>query len=330
MMARAFRSFAFLLMPWALAGCSGEQSALDPAGRGSESIAELFWWMTGGAVVIWLAMVGLAFYAIWARPEAHSERRARFFIIGGGALVPTVVLGGLLTYGLTMLPELIAKAPEGSLRIAVTGEQFWWRVRYLPPEGEAVTLANEIRLPVGEPIEFELDSPDVIHSFWIPSLGGKMDMVPGRKTRLVLHPTRTGSFRAACAEFCGTSHAFMAFPVVVMEKDDFDQWLEAQRRPAVEPQEALAVQGRENFLANGCSACHTVRGSGAEGLVGPDLTHIGSRLTLGARFLPNDPQTLARWIARPDEVKPGVLMPHFRMLPPDELRALAAYLASLQ
>ncbi|MDP1589551.1 MAG: cytochrome c oxidase subunit II, partial [Prosthecobacter sp.] len=202
----------------ALIGGSGEQSSLDPAGREAERIAELFWWMTGGTVVIWLAMVALAFYAIHARPEAHTEKRARLFIIGGGALVPTVVLGGLLTYGLSMLPELIAKAPDGSLRIAVTGEQWWWRVRYLPPEGGEVVTANEIRLPVGEPVQFDLDSPDVIHSFWIPTIGGKMDMIPGRQTRLVLHPTRTGTFRGVCAEYCGASHTYMAFYAVVMEK----------------------------------------------------------------------------------------------------------------
>ncbi|HBJ83739.1 MAG TPA: cytochrome c oxidase subunit II [Verrucomicrobiales bacterium] len=314
----------------ALIGGSGVQSSLDPAGREAERIAALFWWMTGGTVVIWLSMVALAFYAIHARPEAHTEKRARLFIIGGGALVPTVVLGGLLTYGLSMLPDLIAKAPDGSLRIAVTGEQWWWRVRYVLPEGGEVVTANEIRLPVGEPVQFDLDSPDVIHSFWIPTIGGKMDMIPGRQTRLVLHPTRTGTFRGVCAEYCGASHTYMAFYAVVMEKADFKRWLEEQRQPAAEPVDPLTKQGREHFLANGCSACHTVRGIGADGLVGPDLTHLGSRLSLGAGFLPNDLETLTRWIARTNEVKPGVHMPHFRMLPADELHALAAYLASLK
>jgi cytochrome c oxidase subunit 2 len=327
---RAFGLLGWFLAPWLLGGCSGAQSALDPAGKGAQEIADLFWWMVGGTVVVWLGMVALAFYAIWARPEAHTEKRARLFIIGGGALFPTVVLGGLLVYGLGMLPRLIAKAPEGSLKIAVTGEQWWWRVRYLPPEGGEAVLANEIRLPVGEPVEFELDSPDVIHSFWIPVLGGKMDMIPGRKTRLVLHPTRTGTFRGVCAEYCGASHTWMAFSVVVMEREAFHGWLAEQRAPAIEPTESLAMQGREHFLANGCSACHAIRGTEAAGLVGPDLTHVGSRLTLGAGRLPNDTDSFARWIAQTDQVKPGVLMPHFRMLPADEVRALAAYLASLQ
>ncbi|MBA3246611.1 MAG: cytochrome B, partial [Pyrinomonadaceae bacterium] len=165
-----------------VAGCSGVQSALSPAGREAERIADLFWWMTAGAAVVWLAVIALAIYAVRARPESRKQRRDSLLIIGGGVVVPTVTLTVLLVYGLAMLPPLLAPAPAGSLQIAVSGEQWWWRVRYQPPGGEAFTLANEIRLPVGEPVQFRLDSPDVIHSFWIPSLGGKMDMIPGRVT----------------------------------------------------------------------------------------------------------------------------------------------------
>jgi cytochrome c oxidase subunit II len=315
-----------------LAGCGGPQSALDPAGRGAERIADLFWWMTAGAIVIWLAVIGLAFYAVRVRPEAHSRRQANLLIIGGGAIIPTVVLTGLLAYGLALMPDLLAPAPEGSLKIAVTGEQWWWRVRYLPPDGNggAVELANEIRLPVGERAEFHLESPDVIHSFWIPALGGKIDMIPGRRNRLALEPTRTGVFRGACAEYCGTSHALMSFYVVVLEKADFAVWLEHQQEPAQPPVQPLADHGRELFLANGCGACHTVRGTPADGVVGPDLTHVGSRLSLGAGILPNDPEAFLRWTARTEDVKPGVHMPAFGMLPPEDLRALAVYLEGLQ
>lgn len=313
-----------------LAGCAGEQSALDPAGRDAERIAGLFWWMTGGAVVVWIAVALLTVFAMRGRKSASEARQAKLLIIGGGVLVPTVVLAGLLVYGLAMLPELVARAPEGSLKIAVTGEQWWWRVRYQLPGGEEVVLANEIRLPVGEPVEFELDSPDVIHSFWIPSLGGKMDMIPGRRTRLALEPTRTGTFRGVCAEYCGASHALMAFHVVVMEREGFAQWLAQQRQPAPEPAEPIAAQGREHFLANGCSACHTIRGTNADGVVGPDLTHVGSRVSLGAGILPNESEAFVRWIAQTHKVKPGVTMPHFGMLPAEELRALATYLESLK
>ncbi len=207
--------------------------------------------------------------------------------------------------GLSMLPDLVAPAPEGSLKIVVSGEQWWWRVRYLPPGGEAIVLANEIRLPVGEPVEFRLESPDVIHSFWIPSLGGKMDMIPGRLTRLALEPTRTGVFRGVCAEYCGTSHALMSFYVVVMEKEEFDRWLAHQAAPAEPPAEPLAARGQELFLANGCGACHTVRGTPADGVIGPDLTHVGSRLSLAAGILPNEPDAFQRWIAAHGDAQAG-------------------------
>ena len=330
-------------LPWALrivrlapvaalllfTGCGGMQSALDPAGRGAERIADLFALMASGAVVIWVAVVGLSIYAFRIRPEPH-ERGHALLVIGGGAVFPTLVLCGLLVYGLAMLPELIAPAPEGSLSISVRGHQWWWRVRYPTPDGDTVELANELRLPVGEPVEFLLDSPDVIHSFWIPSLGGKLDMVPGRTTRLTLHPTRTGVFRGACAEYCGTSHALMNFYVIVMRRDEFDRWLTHQATAADPPAGALAERGSEVFLANGCGACHTVRGTPADGVIGPELTHVGSRLSLGAGIMQNRPEDFADWIARPDRIKPGVHMPAFGMLPSEDLRALAAYLDGLQ
>jgi cytochrome c oxidase subunit 2 len=314
-----------------LVGCRGPQSVLDPAGRGAERIAEIFWWMATGAGIIWLAVVGLAIYAMRARPGAHS-RGVALLIIGGGAVLPTVVLAGLLAYGLALMPELLTPAAEGQLQIAVSAEQWWWRVRYLTfgGNGEAVELANEIRLPVGARVAFHLESPDVIHSFWIPALGGKLDMIPGRRNRLVLEPTRTGVFRGVCAEYCGTSHALMRFDVVVLEQEDFAVWLKHQHAPAQPPTQPLAAHGQELFLTNGCGACHTVRGTPADGVVGPDLTHVGSRLSLGAGILPNDPEAFLRWIAHTEDVKPGVHMPAFGMLPPEDVRALAAYLDGLE
>jgi cytochrome c oxidase subunit 2 len=170
----------------------------------------------------------------------------------------------------------------------------------------------------------------VIHSFWVPSIAGKMDMIPGRVTRLALEPTRTGVFRGACAEYCGASHALMAFQVVVTEPGEFDSWLEAQGRPAVPAQDATAARGEAAFIVNGCAACHTIRGTSAAGQVGPDLTHVGSRLRVGAGTLPNDADAFARWIGQTDRIKPGVHMPAFRALASDETSALAAYLDGLQ
>ena len=320
------------LVPILVLACDGPQSALDPAGRDAERIGHLFWWMVGGAAAIWSAMVVLAIVCIRVDPERHRDRAARALIIGGGTVVPTVVLGVLLTYGLAAMPEVLALPPPGGLVVAVSGEQWWWRVRYHPPgsEAPAFELANEIRLPVGERIELRLSSPDVIHSFWVPPLGGKMDMIPGRLTRIALEPTRTGRYRGACAEYCGASHAFMNFDVVVVERPELEEWMRQQAAPASPPATAEAARGERVFVANGCGACHAVRGGPADGVVGPDLTHVGSRANLAAGVLPTEPQALRRWVERADGIKPGSHMPGFGMLPESDLRALAAYLDGLR
>jgi cytochrome c oxidase subunit 2 len=319
-----------LLTLMIFSGCTGVQSALDPAGNEARKIAQLFWWMTAGSIVVWLGVIALLVYSVRTRPESFTRRKARMMIVGGGVVVPVLVLTVLLLYGLAPIPALLAPAPPGSLKIAVSGEQWWWRVHYLPPGQHPIPLANEIRLPVGEPVEFHLESPDVIHSFWIPSLGGKMDMIPGRKTRLVLTPSRTGVFRGACAEYCGASHAWMAFSVVVQDREEFDAWLAHQAQPAASPQEATTTHGAQLFLAHGCGACHTIRGTAAAGVIGPDLTHVGSRLSLAAGTLPNNPNAFARWVQQTHEVKPEVLMPSFHMLPREDIQALAAYLEGLK
>jgi cytochrome c oxidase subunit 2 len=312
------------------AACRGPQSALDPAGRGADRIAALFTVMAVGAAVVWLAMVALTVYAVRVRAAPRGERRTALFILGGGALVPTAVLTALLVYGLALLPELVAPAPAGSLRVAVTGEQWWWRVRYPTADGRTIELANEVHLPLGQAADLRLDSADVIHSFWIPSLGGKLDMFPGRASRLALWPTRAGRYRGACAEYCGASHALMAFAVVVEARAALDRWLAHQSEPARPPSTPLGARGAALFLADGCGACHAVRGTPAAGTLGPDLTHVGSRHGLGAATLPNDAGTFARWITHPESLKPGVHMPAFGMLPPADVRALAAYLEELQ
>lgn len=313
-----------------LTACDGPQSALAPAGRGAERIANLFSWMVAGALIVWLFFISLTLYAVWVRPERHNHYYAKSLVIGGGVLLPTFVLAGLLAYGLALLPDLLRPAPEGSLKIAVSGEQWWWRIHYLLPDGNRVEIANELRLPINEPVEFQLESPDVIHSFWIPSLGGKTDMIPGRRTRLVLEATKAGTYRGICAEYCGESHALMGFDVVVLEKKEFARWLEKQLQPASPPANADAVRGQELFLANGCGACHTIRGTAAAGVVGPDLTHVGSRLALGASLLKTGPDNFSRWISHAEKLKPGVHMPSFNMLPKEEIQAMAAYLDSLK
>lgn len=316
------------LLP-ALGGCTGVQSALDPAGREAEVLAGLFWLLLAGAVVLWLLINGLFLYVMRIEPRPLSRRLAEGLIIGGGILLPTVLLAGLLAWSLSLMPA--QRAPGTGPAIRVTGEQWWWRVEYLSPnENASVVAANELRLPVGARSELELVAARVIHSFWVPSLAGKVDMIPGRTNRLALEPVRTGTFRGQCAEFCGLAHALMAFDVVVMEPEAFAVWLAEQRKPAVEPASDAARRGRDVFLAEGCGACHAIRGTPANGRVGPDLTHVGSRATVAAGTLPAEAAALARWIAHPDLIKPGARMPAYDALAPSDLADLARYLEGLR
>jgi cytochrome c oxidase subunit 2 len=309
---------------FAVAGCAGPQSALDPAGDGAERLAMLFWVMLVGSAVLWAGVIALAVIAARADPGQFSEQFGSSLILWGGAVFPTVVLGSLLSYGLWLMPDMRGSAD--GLKIAVTGEQYWWRVQYRTESGAAIESANEIRLPVGERVEFFLNAADVIHSFWIPSLGGKLDMIPGRANRLVLHATRPGVFRGVCAEFCGRSHALMAFAVVAMERVEFDRWLERQAATAAASEE----RGAALFLAQGCGACHSVRGTEARGAIGPDLTHFGSRRTLGADILDNTTQNVARFILETETIKPGSRMPSYSMLSQEDANAIAGYLGSLK
>ena len=301
-------------------------STLESAGRSAAEVVGLLGIMTAGALVIWLAVTLLALHAARAHRGKWSERAGLRLIVGGGVALPLVVLSALMVVGLPELSRQLKAAPSGTLRVHVSGEQWWWRVRYEQPGGATIELANELRLPRGQMIEVVLTSVDVIHSFWVPSLAGKMDMIPGRVTRLNLEPQRTGSFRGVCAEYCGASHARMGFAVEVMEPDAFAQWLEAQAQPARPADSA----GARAYISSGCAACHAVRGTDADASIGPDLTHVGSRLTIAGGALPNTIDDLERWIANPAAIKPGSLMPPFGALNPAELKAIAAYMKDLQ
>ncbi|PWE27165.1 cytochrome c oxidase subunit II [Pararhodobacter marinus] len=312
-----------------LAGCEGAQSALAPAGEDAAVLATLFWVMLSGAVVLFLAMNGLFFYLTRIRVQAQSETVARWLIVGGGIVLPFVVISALLVWGLSILPDH-RQAGDG-LRIRVTGEQWWWRVEYWP-EGatEPVISANEIRLPAGQRTELILDSAHVIHSFWIPALGGKMDMFPGRETFLSLRPTQPGTYRGQCAEFCGASHAWMAFEAHVMAPEAFDDWLAAQAGPAQTALSDAARRGAGIFTREGCGACHTIRGTEHIGVVGPDLTRVGSRTTLGAGRLGVSLDAYRAWITHTGDLKPEVEMPAYDHLSEAEATDLAQYLRGLE
>ncbi|WP_143535046.1 cytochrome c oxidase subunit II [Roseivivax jejudonensis] len=322
------RALLALLPILLLSACGGVQSVLGPAGRDAEVIATLFWWMLGGAVVLWLLMNGLLIFVSRIDRRPYSPRAAEALIIGGGIVFPTLVLGILLAFALSEMPR--QREPGSGLTVRVTGESWWWRVEYLPDgASDPVVAANEIRLPVGQRSEITLNAHRVIHSFWIPALGGKTDMIPGRETRMSLEPTRAGEFRGQCTEFCGESHALMAFGAVVMEPEDFAEWLAKEAEPATSPATEEARRGAAVFRAEGCGACHAVRGTAASGRVGPDLTHVGGRVSLAAGILPMTEDALVRWIRDPEAVKPGAMMPGYDHLPDADLRALAIYLEGL-
>ncbi|MBE3637626.1 cytochrome c oxidase subunit II [Mangrovicoccus algicola] len=308
---------------------AARQSVIHPAGEDAALVAGLFWWLLGGAVLLWLLMNGLFLYLTRLNPVPLSRRLAEMLIIGGGVLLPTVVLAVLLGVTLQKIP--MHMRPGDGLRVHVTGEEWWWRVEYWPEGADApIVSANEIRLPAGQRTDVTLGSARVIHSFWIPALGGKLDMFPGRETRMSLLPQIPGTYRGQCAEFCGLSHALMAFEAVVMEPADFQAWLTAQAAPALPPADARAARGRAVFFAEGCGGCHAIRGTAATAGAGPDLTHLGSRTTLASATLPMTEAALAEWIADPESAKPGALMPGYGHLSGAELGDLAHYLKGLR
>lgn len=302
------------------------QSALNPQGPDAAIIAEISWVLFAGGGAIFVLVMALAAWAVWGRPRFLARHGA---ILAGGIVFPVAVLSALLVYSLLRAASLSAQPPAG-LRVEVTGHQWWWRVAYLGPDGSVdFVTANELRIPVGERVELALRSADVLHSFWVPALAGKLDLIPGKDNRLRLAAARPGTWRGQCAEYCGGPHAQMAFYVVAAERADFERWREAQRRPAAAVDEESPLKGKSMFLSH-CAACHTVRGTPAQGSLGPDLTHVGSRLSIGAGTLPNNPGTIGDWIASSQHIKPGNLMPAFHEFSGDELHALAAYVNSLK
>lgn len=307
-----------------LGGCSGVQSTFSAFGAEAESTRILTLGMTAAATLITIAVLWLAWHAVRTPAGRLDFKGGMQVILWMGAIVPTVLLSMLLVSSLAKMRTLPTGA--GDLKIAVSGEQFWWRVRYLPAGGQPVETANEIRVPVGRTVSFALMSPDVIHSFWIPGLAGKVDMIPGRTNILVARATQAGVYRGVCAEFCGLSHARMAFDVVAMEPAAFDQWLAESARPVA----SVDSQGRQLFMEYGCNGCHTIRGHFENSTIGPDLTHAGSRHSLAAGTLLMTPDAISRFIRNPGSVKPGALMPSFRDMPGEDAEAISKYLAELR
>jgi cytochrome c oxidase subunit II len=316
------------------AGCGGDQSTLDPQSRPARDIATLWWWMLVIACVVFagaLGMLGLA----WLRRRRPGMpllkgggTRDLGLVIAFGIVIPIAVnVGVFVVANFFVIRQTEAPAATSTpLTIQVVGRQWFWEVRY--PGTRAVT-ANEIHIPVRTRVNVIAITGDVIHSFWVPQLNRKIDMIPGHPNRVLLQADRTGRYRGQCAEFCGPQHAHMAMYVYADPPDRFKRWLAHMSQPRVAPASAEARRGEQVFENQACASCHQIRGTPAQGHIGPDLTHVGTRSTLAALTIPNRPGDLADWILDPQHVKPGNRMPALN-LPNEDFRAVLAYVEGLK
>lgn len=332
-----------LLLVLLVTGCSGSQSALDPGGPYADAIARHWWTMFGLGAAVLAVVISLFVYSIVGakrtrppdEPPVHAGEddvtaSAKLRAVSIGVGVTAVILVGVMIQALLVARETYAAGSDPRVDVEVTGYQWWWEVRYLDPDpSRHVVSANELHIPTGQPVRVRLRASDVIHSFWVPNLKGKIDLVPGRENEIVIQADAPGRWRGQCAEYCGLQHARMAFVVVAHAPEDFVAWRDRERQPASPPVDSLARAGEQVFLTRQCALCHSVRGTMARASTGPDLTHLASRLTLAAGTLPNLRGHLAGWILNPQSIKPGTFMPP-TPLASDALQALLAYLESLQ
>jgi cytochrome c oxidase subunit 2 len=312
-------------------------AALDTETPQGQAQSGLIWGFTALCTVIWLLVLIGLFAAIWRRRalrldplqvDRRAERRT-------GTVVGTLVaLTGVIVIGLTVLSfgaqrELFGGA-QNALTIDITGHQWWWEIVYNSADpSKTLSTANEVHVPVGELVRLELKSADVIHSFWVPSLMGKEDLIPGRTNELTFTVRKPGVYNGTCAEFCGLQHAHMGIRVIAQTKADFDAWADGQRQSAAKPTGTSAEAGETVFETSACALCHNISGTPAGGAVGPDLTHLASRTSLAAGELPFGKGQLAAWISDPQGIKPGSKMPDVR-LSPDQLNSVVDYLMELK
>jgi cytochrome c oxidase subunit 2 len=324
--------------------CGGRlQSVLDPAGPQSEHIGRLWWFMLITCTVVFVIVILFllivvvkkreSFRSIDELPEKQTREaeRRRGLVVGAATALTIAILfvlmidSFLVGRGLTV--ELERKQ---GVNIEVTGHQWWWEVRYQDTEVSNIfTTANEIHIPVGVPVTFTLKSTDVIHSFWVPNLHGKKDLIPGKVSTIWLQADKAGVYRGQCAEFCGHQHAHMALWIFAEPREQFDTWRRAQIQPAISPVNPSEQKGQQVLLSSACVMCHAINGTPAGANVGPNLTHLGSRNTIGAATLSNDRDHLAQWVSDSQQIKPGNRMPPNK-LSPEDMQALLDYLQSLK
>ena len=306
-------------------GNDSSPSILDPQGTEARHLEGVWWLLFGLAAAVYAVVAGLILFAIVRGRRREEPRPSRLndnaFVVLGGLVVPLAIL--LVVAVVTVRGTTAVRQPEaGALRIDVRAHDWWWEVRY-PTTG--IVTANEIHVPVGRQVAVRITTADVIHSFWVPQLAGKLDAVPGQDNVLRFTAERAGVYRGECAEFCGIQHANMNFLVVAEDATRFGQWEQTQVQGAGLPTDDKSERGRLVFERESCAGCHTIKGTSARGTVGPDLTHVGSRRTLGAATVPNTRANLSAWIADAQALKPGNLMPPIE-LSPDDLAALVHYL----
>ncbi|HYG25997.1 MAG TPA: cytochrome c oxidase subunit II [Caulobacteraceae bacterium] len=328
---------AALLMALALGACSGMQTPLAPAADQAEQIRSIWDVMLWVTSFFYLLVIGFLAWAVWRRrrketapprTQVHDQGLERTLAIWAGMIVAGLTL--LISWSFLVDRSLASTQDDQALHITVTGAQWWWRVEYTDgtPDKQFET-ANEIHLPVGETARIKLMTSDVIHSFWVPNLSGKMDMIPGRENVIDITPRKIGVYRGQCAEFCGFQHAHMALTVVVESREDFNRWRNHQLTPAAPPASPKHALGKAVFKAKACSLCHEITGADAGGRTAPNLTHLASRRTIAAGTLPMNRGSLAGWISDPQAIKPGAKMPNVPMSAA-ESDALVTYLESLK
>ncbi len=314
-----------------LTACSthGSPYMFDPKGPEAHRITSVWWLMFTLAAVVYVVVAGFIFVAAFRGRRSETGKPSRItdngFIVVGGIAVPFVILM-VLAWATVDATNHVRRPEKNPLKIEVVGKRWWWSVEY--PD-QHFTTANEVHVPVGRPIELGLDAADVIHSFWVPQIGGKVDLIPGQHNVWRFKVDEPGTYRGQCAEYCGVQHAHMAFLVVAESPAAFDTWALRRENPPSGPTGQLEATGQMVFMRSPCAGCHTIRGTAATGTIGPDLTDVGSRKMLGAATVPNDEGHLAGWILDAQTIKPGALMPPISIEPRD-LQALLAYLRSLK
>jgi cytochrome c oxidase subunit 2 len=324
-----------------LTSCHGNQASLNSAGPQADRIEHLWWLIFAIILAVYIIVLLWCGSAVFRSRTTVAESRIppqvdpradrRMTVVVALALASTVVLLFVILTASVLTGHAIANLKsKNPITIDVTGHQWWWEVRYEATQADqTIVTANEIHIPVGHPVVIKTSSVDVIHSFWAPNLHGKRDLIPGYQNAVWIEADREGTFRGQCAEFCGHQHAHMAFFVVAEPLEKFNAWRARQVSTPPPPADPQTKQGLNVFVTHPCIMCHTIRGTPAGSKVGPDLTHLASRMTIAAGTLPNNAGNLAAWISDSQSIKPGNKMPP-NPLKGDDLNALIAYLGTLK